>query len=263
MGAPEATLTIHGLEGDAKRVRADVFARKLTAFIRGLIEADKLANGKQKHVYVIEELAIGSAVARVREKQKGRAVPEKSAIRTYSRAATAVYTGERYVERLPVALVSSIDSLSTGAGVQLDHAEVKFDDGVIRIDDYLKKKTQSALKLLRNPSDQSGAKHFRGTAFGSFDGELKMLDHRGELLRAALITTAGRLELDCIVNKELGDTIANSFDRRVRVDGLAHYDGESLLPTRIDVRGIAPVKQDASLRRWRGAVRKNARSADW
>jgi hypothetical protein len=268
MDAPEATLTIHGLEGDAKFVRADVFARKLKAFLKGLAEADKFANGKQLHVYVIEDLRVGSAVFKVREKQKSRSVPRQSAIRTYHRATKAVYDGERSVSFLPEPLIASIEALSAGTEgrqKQLDHAEVSFDDGgnIIRIDDFLKRKAEEALRLVRDPAGFSTPSHFKGTAFGSFDGQLKMLDNRGQLLRASLVTTAGDRQLDCVVSKELTNVAGGNFDRRVRVDGLAHYDGEALLPIRIDVRKISPVSSEASLQRWRGALAKSARGAEW
>ncbi|GGI34637.1 hypothetical protein GCM10010987_80300 [Bradyrhizobium guangdongense] len=42
----QTTLTVHGLDGDNKAVRADVFTRKLRALLAGLGVADKVANGK-------------------------------------------------------------------------------------------------------------------------------------------------------------------------------------------------------------------------
>lgn len=268
MDAPEVTLTIHGLDSDAKFVRADVFARKLRALLKGLTEADKHANGKQLHEYVIQDLKIGSAVFCVREKQKTKAIPKQSAICEYQRAATALYAGERSVFSLPEPLIASIEALSAGTEgrqKQLDHAEVSFaaNGNIIRIDNFLRRRAEEALRQCRNPRNQTESSHFKGTAFGSFDGRLEMLDNRGQLLRACLITTAGGRQLDCVVGRDLTNVASDHFDRRVRIDGLAHYDGEALLPIRIDVRKISPVTVDANLQRWRGAIAKNARGADW
>jgi hypothetical protein len=40
----EAVFAVHGLDVDAKSVRADVFARKLLTLITGFREADRFAN---------------------------------------------------------------------------------------------------------------------------------------------------------------------------------------------------------------------------
>ena len=52
-GRNEATFVVHGLDVDAKSVRADVFARKLLTLIAGFREADRFVNGTIAHDYLI------------------------------------------------------------------------------------------------------------------------------------------------------------------------------------------------------------------
>ena len=251
------TLTVHGLDADNQLVRADVFARKLAAFIKGLVAADKLANdGKRLHRFMIEHLKDGSAVAKVREKQRTRARPARSAVQTYDRSLRAIYNGERGAQELPPALVGSIRSLSLGTGKLLKHAEIAVgtDDAgkVIRIDEYLLRKADEVLR--ESPAaPHSALTYYRGTAMGGFDGMLEVLDGRGQTLRAKLITTAGNMEIDCVVPRHLFEALRDNWERRVRVEGTAHYEGDCALPSRIDVVGIQPMKLGADLLRWRGA----------
>ena len=110
-------------------------------------------------------------------------------------------------------------------------------------------------KRPQNQVDSQGqAGAYKGVATGSFDGMLQVMDSRGQVLRAQLITTAGRVAIDCVVPKALTQEFADSFDQRVRVEGTAHYDGERLLPVRVDVRAITPILPSADLRRWRGMI---------
>lgn len=252
------TLTVHGLDADNQLVRADVFARKLSAFIQGLIAADKHANGKRQHTFMIEQLNEGSAVACVREKQRTRARPTQSAVQVYDRSMRAIYNGEKLARDLPEPLVTSIRKLSQGTGKELKHAEVSTnpDDAakVIRIDDYLLRKANEALGVER-ASDAPPEPFYRGTAIGSFDGMLEVLDGRGQALRAKLITTAGRMEIDCVVPRFLFEALRDNWERRVRVEGTAHYDGDRALPSRVDVRDIRPLKAGADLLSWRGAFK--------
>jgi hypothetical protein len=252
------TLTVHGLDADNQLVRADVFARKLSAFVQGLVAADRLANGKRLHTFIIEQLKDGSAVARVREKQKTMARPALSAVQTYDRSIRAIYNGERAAEELPQVLVASIRRLSTGTGKLLKHAEVTIDPAdtskVIRIDEYLLRKTEEVLR--EAPEEGAPTQPFyRGTAIGGFDGTLEVLDGRGQALRAKLITTAGRMEIDCVVPHHLFEALRDNWERRVRIEGTAHYEGDNALPSRIDVLDIRPLKAEADLLRWRGAFR--------
>lgn len=248
------TLTVHGLDADNQLVRADVFARKLAAFIQGLTAADKMANGgKRLHTFMIEHLKDGSAVARVREKQRTVVRPAQSAVQTYARSVRAIYNGERGAQDLPPDLVGSIKSLSTGTGKFLKHAEVTTDPDdagkVIRIDEYLLRKAEEALREAPGIAVQG---FYRGTAIGSFDGTLEVLDGRGQALRAKLITTAGNMEIDCVVPRHLFEALRDNWERRVRVEGTAHYEGDRALPSRIDVLDIQPTKAEADLLRWRG-----------
>lgn len=104
-------------------------------------------------------------------------------------------------------------------------------------------------------AQKSADKFYRGVASGGFDGFLKEIDARGTMLRGKLVLSAGGVEIDCVMNKERVPEARESFDKRVVVNGTAHYDGANQLPSRIDVRTILIVRENADLLKWRGAFR--------
>lgn len=252
------TLALHGLRDDNDFVRADVFAKKLNAFIQGLIVADKMANGgKRLHTFVVEDLKKSSAIASIREKPRtSRTRPQASAVRTWDRSARAIYNGDASARSFDRRFVKSVRTLSAGTAKVFDHAEVSVGDGrsdrVLRVDEYLQHQSVEVLRAIASDTEAKRAAAYKGVATGSFDGMLQVMDSRGQVLRAQLITTAGRVAIDCVVPKALTQEFADSFDQRVRVEGTAHYDGERLLPVRVDVRAITPIRPSADLRRWRG-----------
>ena len=250
----EAVFVLHGLDVDAKSVRADVFARKLLTLIAGLRDADRFANGKIAHSYMIAALSTGSTSVTVRQKQRSRNRPQHSGIAVYEQVANAIYNGDRAVSRFPEKLVQRVGQLSAGALQTFSHAEIAFsDDNVIRIDDFLARQADAANQVLHTGPEGLSDRYFRGRAIGSFDGELKEIDNRGLILRGKLILSAGGVEIDCVMNKERVPEARNAFDQRVVIEGSAHYDGEQQLPTRIDVASIKIINGQRNLLRWRGA----------
>jgi hypothetical protein len=258
----EATFVLHGLDVDNRNVRADVFARKLRTLLTGLQTADKSANGRISYTYMIGALAIGSASATIRQKQKHRDRPAHSPIAVYESAASAVYNGDPTVERLSPPLVRQIQRLGQGVARSFSHAELAFAEAnVIRIDDFLLKQSEQAVRAITGGGERA-ERYFRGLVVGSFDGLLKEIDARGTMLRGKLVLSAGAVEVDCVMNKERVPEARESFDKRVIIEGAAHYDGENQLPARVDVRTIRIVGDQAGLARWRGAFRAPAAEDD-
>lgn len=262
------TLALHGLKADNELVRADVFAKKLNAFVQGLIAADKMANnGEQLHTFVVDDLIKSSAIAVVREKQRKQKRPRASAVQAWDRFARVVYNGEAAARELDTRFLRSVKALSAGTEKVFDHAEVGLGKKpeaakILRIDDYFQGRSVEALKAV-DADIPPPPKAYRGVATGSFDGTLQVMDSRGQVLRAKLLTTAGKNTIDCVVPKEQTQVLASAFDQRVRVEGVAHYDGARLLPVRLDVRRIVPVKVNADLRPWRGAFRVSEEAVNW
>ncbi|SFN95567.1 hypothetical protein SAMN05216330_1011056 [Bradyrhizobium sp. Ghvi] len=259
----QTTLTVHGLDGDNKAVRADVFTRKLRALLAGLAVADKAANGKSLHRFMIEDLRKGSAQVQIGERRRFTRPAVASGIITYEKALRAVYNGDRSTVTLPRPLLRSIKQLGAGVGSQFSHAEVRFQDcDVIRVDQFLLTQAERALSVSEEIRTQS-SRLYKGLAVGSFDGVLRVMDARGDALLAKLVTTAGSLEIDCVINKVRIPEVRNYFDVRVRVEGTAHYNGLTQLPVRLDIHSVRPVKTDADLKRWRGAFRAPSEREDW
>ena len=249
----ETTLAIHGLAADERIVRANVFVQKLRDLISALRTADKLANGRPVHDYFLLDIHDGSAVATVRERARRRK-PSKSPISYFRHITTAVYNGDlRTGPSLDAKLVGSIEKLSRGTNRQFSHAEISFsDDTVIRIDDYLQRQAKDAMRAPQEISIEQ-LKSYRGPAFGTFDGVLKVIDSRGTMLRGKLVLVPSTIEIDCVMNKDRVLTAGDSFDKRVVIKGIARYDGRSSLPARVDVDEIRAVKKEADLTRWKGA----------
>ena len=248
----ETTLTVHGLDIDARVVRAEVFLKKLRELINALKAADKLANGRRAHDYLLPNLRDGSIEATVRERSRRRRNPQ-SPISYFERVTTAVYNGDqREVQSPDRAIIEKIEKLSRGANEEFAHAELSFADNTVRIDDYLQRQAESAMSEPENES-VGMLQPYRGLAFGTFDGVLKEIDSRGTMLRGKLVLDPSASEIDCVMNKDRVPAARESFDKRVVIKGTARYDGSGGLPARLDVHEIHPVGQVSSLTRWKGA----------
>ena len=249
----EATLSIHGLDVDARVVRADAFVQKLRDLLGALRAADKLANGRYVHDYLLPKLHDGSAVATVRERPRKRGASQSSIV-CFERIAVAVYNGDhREIRSLDPDIVRKIEKLSRGASERFSHAEICFaDDKVIRIDDYLQHRAEDALLA---PADATigEPQSYRGGAFGAFEGVLKEIDSRGTMLRGKLVLVPSATEIDCVMNKDRVPDARESFDKRVAIKGTAYYGGRSSLPVRLDVHEIRTINRVGDLTRWKGA----------
>ncbi|MDO8431400.1 MAG: hypothetical protein Q7S58_03220 [Candidatus Binatus sp.] len=250
----DMTLTLHGLDVDNGKVRADVFAVKFRALLSSLRAADKFANRKKSHEYVIETAQGGSIYTAVRERISVKKRIPAPSIPVMRDALMAVYNGEQTVERFPKGIIDNIRLIAKDAGKKFSHGEVGTKDNLVRIDDYLVKQVSKAEERILGTGLIKPRRHFEGISFGTFDGIVKEMDARGQLVRGKLILTAGEKEIDCIFRRDDLPTLKLSFDLRARVEGMAHYDGESLLPVRLDVRRIAVTEEAADLLRWRKAL---------
>jgi len=259
----EFTFTLHGLDVDDGKVRANIFLSEFKTLLDALVLSDKEQNKRQRHEYVILTLEASSALATLREtraidRRRLRArrprleTPAASSVQFFSTAIQAIYNGDKETRHLPKRLVASVRALAKDAGTRFTHGEIAFAaDNVIRIDDYLLR--QADRTILRISGEEIQERYFAGLAFGTFDGVLKEVDARGTLVRGKLILTAGGKELDCVIRKDDIPQVRETFDLRARVEGLAHYDGDSPLPARLDVKRITPVNNDADLTKWKGA----------
>lgn len=262
----ETQFVIHGLDADNRVVRATVFIQKLRILVQALEEADRIVNGKASFDYLLPRLESGSVAATVRERQK-RVGRVNSGIAMLESTASAIYNGDRNLDHLPESLVKKVQKLGEGVAKKFSHAELGFaDNTIIRIDDFMLRQSDQAMKVVALDAEASIPTYYRGIAYGSFDGILKEIDARGTALRGKLILSAGGVEIDCVMNKERVPEARESFDKRVFVEGVAHYDGSQPLPVRIDIGNIKVVKGSPDLLRWRGAFKAesgNDLEEDW
>ncbi|KPL53608.1 hypothetical protein ABB55_16455 [Prosthecomicrobium hirschii] len=258
----EITLTIHGLDTHNQDVDGEVFAKKFSAFLKALAAADIAANGKRRHKFMVSALAKNTATAAVRERIAVHGPVPGSSVAYCADGITAIYEDRPSARRLPKDFLKPIAALNSGVGETFAFGELKFDAGtVVRIDDFLRRRAEAILEEVERAESRQ-ERLFKGMAFGSFDGVLKLVDLRGDTKRAKLTLSAGGREIDCNVDEVEVEKLRSALDHRAMVLGMAHYNGESGLPVRLDVRDVMLAKPEPDLSRWRGAFSISAGDDD-
>lgn len=249
VGPHEIQFKLYGLSReDHGRVPARVFANKLTQLVAALEAADIVSNGKLAHSYVLAAMHMSEPTALLKEIPRQNYDEALSAIPTFNEAAEGIRVNGARIPRL-APVVEKISRLTSSASKTFAFAEVETADSmVVRIDDFLRKRSSMARKRARG-------EWFEGAALGSFDGTLQYVDARGALPQIKLVLSAGGYEIDGVCRKEDIDSIGTVLDHRVRVYGRAIYAASSPLPMRIEVTSIEPVKGVGDLERWRGAFK--------
>jgi len=249
------SLKLHGLDVHKDAARAEVFAAKLRTLVSALKAADKEINGVPCYEFLIFNLAKGSALAEVREVQKStKNRPVGSSVQIVKEVAREVYEGNARDVHASEIVLRRVRSLGKGVGRSFSHAELALgerDKNVVRIDEFFERQGENVARSLA-AKQAAPDRHYRGRVFGSFDGILKAVDLRGDVKRATLFLTAGGVEIDCVVNAIEVHNLGENLDKRVTVEGLAFYDGDSQMPARVDIRHITPVRPNHDLLRWKG-----------
>ena len=248
IGPREIELKVHGLtKEDHGRVSARLFAAKLTQFVAALEAADTLANGSQVHDYILANMHMSEPTALLREIPLRSYIAERSAIPVFNDAVDGIKVQDSRIDRL-APVVKKISRLTSGATKGFGFAEIRSDNNVVRIDEFLKKRIVAARKKVRGS-------WYEGASYGSFDGVLDYVDLRGNLPQIKLTLSTGGKEIDCVCTKEAIDALGDALHQRVRVYGRAIYSSAFPLPLRVEVSSIEPIKKDGDLTRWRGAFR--------
>jgi hypothetical protein len=241
-------LKVHGLQTEEHgRVPARLFANKLKQLVAALEAADQYANGRVIHDYVLSAMHMSEPTAILREVPRDDQLSSASAIPVFDDAVDSIKTQDNRVIAL-AGVVKRVGLLTSGVSKTFGFAEVRTsDDNVVRIDDFLRSRAQTAQKL------SSAGEWFSGAADGSFDGLLNYVDVRGLLPQIKLTLSSGGQELDCICRREDIDMLGDALHKRVRVSGRAIYSESSPLPLRVEVRTIESVGEPGDFTRWRGA----------
>ena len=127
---------------------------------------------------------------------------------------------------------------------------------MVRVDPLLMERTSAIITPVKiDLADQTGVSNdwFKGNAQGSFDGEVKEVDLRGARPSVTLVLSAGGKQIECVCSQEHIEEIRFSLNRRVRISGLAFYDGKSGLPRRILVNDITPSAATPDFTKWKGS----------
>lgn len=248
LGPRQIELKVHGLTTeDHGRVPARVFANKLKQLVSSLEAADRFANGRTVHDYVLASMHMSEPTAVLREIPILEAEESSSsAIPVFNDAVEGIKTRDVRLEKL-APVIKSVGLLTSGASTKYGFAEVRTTgDNIIRIDDFLRKRAAEAKRAAADP-------WFSGAVYSTFDGVLDYVDARGALPQIKLTLTAGGKELDCICRKDDIETLGASLHKRVRVAGRAIYSASSPLPLRVEVTSVDTVPEAGDFSRWRGS----------
>lgn len=269
LGPGQIRFRVHGPDPAGDEVSAAVFADKLMTLVRALRAADKALNGVLMHDYVIARLRTSTPTAVLAERPLPKyddLVSGQSGISGFDDCVQAITIGERDRALRYGNCAVQIGKLAKGSQSRFGYAEVwTREETIIRVDPFLTERTRAIVAPpteLEAPPISATRDWFKGTAYGSFDGEIRAVDLRGALPELKLILTAGRKQVDCVCRGIDIETIRTALNRRVRLSGLAIYDGKSGLPRRIEVNEIIPVPPPGDITRWAGSFEPFAPS-EW
>jgi len=248
--------TIYGLEGDNRKVRADVFSKKFQILLKALKVADTHANGRVRHDFLISNLEKSSAKVTIEEREIGRHRrndgPVKRSIRTFRHGIHRIHDGIANQDDL--ALAATVRDLADGCGDDFAKGELKCgDDDPLLIDGYLYRQAKRLLAEAKSPEDQTLA-YFKGKSIGDFVGRLKLLDdpEQGSYIVGGLSVGPGSAIIECIIKRADLAKHRSKFGERVRDYGTCFYDGTNLLPTRIELDKLSLIPLTGDLVNWRG-----------
>jgi len=249
------TLTLHGLDAFNKDVDGEVFARKLFKFMQGLAAADEAANGKRRHKFLIADLKKNTATAAVREQTVVGFEEAESSFNFYEDGLSAIYEDAARARDLPHKFVKYVLDINKDVGADFVRGEIKRQSTgkVIHIDEFLEQRARKVLDDI-NRRTTGALPLYRGIAHGQFDGVLQVLDSREGQDRAVLVLTAGGKQVSCAISQAPEEQLRAAWKRRCLVYGVAHYNGESGLPARIDITHVEPIDHDVPpITQWKGA----------
>jgi hypothetical protein len=263
----QITIRVHGLGQHKDAVDAAVFAQKLAAFVRALRKSDQNGNGRRCLDFLISDLKMGSATAEIVEREADTRHPAKvSGIASVHAALVSVYNGRAIELNGSINLIPAVKALCKGANKSFSHIEIILDTNsasAVRIDNFFEKQLQTATEQLATEEEKSKQRLFRGVSLGTFDGTLKMVDHRGAVKLAKLVLTAGGNEIECAYNEQIAPVITPAFDKRVVIEAWAHYDGTTSLPNRLEVRTAKVLNDKRNLSKWKGAFVIPSEDEEW
>ncbi|XBQ15700.1 MAG: hypothetical protein ABL308_12165 [Oceanicaulis sp.] len=237
---------------DGADVAADVYARKLAAFIAALKAADKAtSDGKGRYRYRIARLHTSIPTAIIREEGIAPLGEfDASGIESFLQCADLLKRGDP--EALRYGDCAKYLGALSRTNPEFGYAEAwDSKNRVVRADKFLRDQAKRVLSPASRRPESAG--WFKGATYGTFDGLLQVIDNRGRLPLLKIALSAGGREIDCLGSSDELDRVASYIGKRVRVFGQAMYDGSDGLPVRIEAIRFEPVKAESDFSRWKGA----------
>lgn len=240
-------LRVHGARDTNNRVRAEVFARQLTALIKALEAADKIANGGVRFDYVIAELKNESASVTLTEVVSSKKSRAESGIKVLGDTIEGIIKFNPRAIHKHSQCLPHIVSIAQGVSNDFFYSDINIGDDIsFRVDDLFLEQVLRAREFVTMRMERL----YTGVAIGTFDGTIKEVDLRGDAPRLKLILRAGGKEIDCVYSGATSEQIREILDRRVSVEGRAHYSGKSGLPERIEILKHQEIKPSPDILRW-------------
>jgi hypothetical protein len=249
----QVKLRIIGTQAYNDRVLANVFAHKLSVLIRAAAAADLSANGAKRFDFVIIMLDANSpATALIGQQRATKQMPDSSSIDILGRCAESVNSGNFAFARHHFPCAIQLKKLANDVDEKFSHAELTVNGfKPITIDRYFLERATEAIAVKDEPTE---LKWFKGSAIGTFDGQILETDLRGDIPRVILRLTAGGKEIACVCPGLSVEDIRAVLNKRVNLTGSAFYDGKSGMPLRIEVsRTPEIIKASADFTKWKGA----------
>ena len=240
-GGKDLTFKIFGLDNMGGEVPVDVFAKKIAQISRALKKVDKTKNGSKCFEYVVAGLEYGSAKIDFREKTMTDKSVLTSPVRQFLSIGTAVASGHliKPEDTADEIIIDLYDTLSKGASKDFSYATLRSPHNeLIRVDQRLNSQVSKVLEAARLAALAAPPKFFVGRAFGSFVGVIEAVDLKGDAPEVRLVLSAGGKSIDCILFDMDMEEVRAALGNRVSVTGKAIYEGQTGLPSRIEIRRI-------------------------
>lgn len=244
----QVRVSVYGLKRLADRVLASAFTAQVIAVVDALRVSDRnVNNGRALYDYAIADLRPGSAIAVLskvpvsRKRGNDPINPFGSAMESVTKEDASFISSHQF-------FLPSVARIMKGVGHKFSHSDLEIPQfKPFRIDDFMARQVSRLSRKVAN----DGEPYFRGVAIGSFDGVIEAVDIRGITPLVKLTLAAGRKEIDCICRGWTAAELGEVLGKRVWVEGRAHYDGMSGLPTRIEIIDNKIIKQAPDFLRWK------------
>ncbi|OWU70042.1 hypothetical protein [Phaeobacter sp. 22II1-1F12B] len=241
-GAKDLTFKIYGLDDMGGEVPVEVFAKKISRIASALKKVDKIENGGKRFEYVVAGLEYGSAQIDFREKTMSPKPIRKSPTARFVTVGRSISSGKPVTSESEGddVIIDLYESLSRDASSNYDYATIRSGfEQMLRVDSFFHGQVERIIQSAQAAALSVPPKFFVGDAIGTFDGVIQAVDLKGDAPEVRLVLSAGGKSIDCVLFDMDIEDVRVALGNRVAVTGRAIYEGQTGLPSRIEIRRMA------------------------